>query len=76
MELSLTGAFLMVKNILFGFVALMIFSLSSLKSEAGITVSVGTATWQEKIPVIYSGSEVNRLGIGLLLFHPVYNRFQ
>ncbi len=75
MELSLTGAFLMVKNILFGFVALMIFSLSSLKSEAGITVSVGTATWQEKIPVIYSGSEVRAktsftglmFGIGLMV---------
>lgn len=72
MELSHTGAFLMVKYIFFTFFVLMIFSLNS---QARITISVGTATWQEKIPVIYNGTEIRAktsftglmFGLGLMV---------
>lgn len=54
MECRNTGAFLMVKNIL----VILALSIFVLKSHAAVTLSVGTATWQEKIPVIYLGNEV------------------
>lgn len=45
----------MVKNLCLTVLAVTFFSL---KSYSAITVSLGTATWQEKIPVIYQGAEV------------------
>ena len=44
----------MVKNIL----AMIALSIFCVKSHAALTISLGTATWQEKIPVIYLGKEV------------------
>lgn len=45
----------MVKNRILVFIATWLLSSSVF---AGLSVSIGTATWQEKIPVIYAGTEV------------------
>ena len=55
MESCQSGAFLMVKNRAIILLSGLIFSSSAF---AALSVSIGTATWQEKIPVIYSGSEI------------------